>query len=585
MKLVFILILLILSLMAVVGVFLINSVVGFYIGEFSNQMSESFSDNQNFVEALRQAATEDNAPAQLAQVVEAYAAPLGIDGGQRKFFILDGGTGAYLGGNDPGDISIDLTPNILTALGGEVGYKLRETDAFFDCAVPFPGNSGSYIVYIRDTKANLRRLTSDLFMIVVQAVLFGLAISIVLSFFLSKTMSTPIENLTLSATKVASGDFSQPLEVRSTDEIGVLTRTFNNMARVLQETIETVESERDKFGALFQHMTDGVASFDRSGAIVHMNPAAIALLNLRFIEGMTYDQVLGHIAPFQDVMLLKPPEFIEHGVTIGNKHLQIFFAPFGGDTAEGGALAVIHDVTEQQRLDEVRREFVSNVSHELRTPLTNIRSYAETLTESSDIPMETIMGFAQVIVNEADRMTRLVRDLLTLSRFDYGQANWNPELFSFADSLQSVYDVMLLEAGRHGHKLTLDILPGLPDIWGDSSRIEQVLLNILSNAITYTPDGGLIELSAGQVADEIWCRVKDNGVGIPVEDLPRIFERFYRVDRARSRQSGGTGLGLAIAKEIIEAHHGYIDLQSHYGHGTVITMTLPISRNKPEETP
>ncbi len=589
MRLVLILIVLILSLMAVVGFFLIDSVGLFYRDEFARQMRETISDNINFVQTLVVKAGEPNPVDAMAQVVDTYAAPLGLDGGQRRYYILDGRTGRRLGGDEPEEgESIPLTPNILTAMSGEglAGSEFLAREDYFDCAVPISSGENFFILYIIDSKQSLKRLTGDLFGIVVQSVLFGLVISILLSFFLSKTMSLPIENLTRSAARVASGDFTHPPEVRSQDEIGVLTRTFNDMSRVLKQTIETVENERDKLGTLFLHMTDGVASFTHDGLLMHMNPAAISLLSLEQCEGTdgtSYDEVLGRIAPLEEIQALRPPEYAERSVPVGERTLQILFAPFGVESGERGIIAVIRDITEQQRLDRLRREFVSNVSHELRTPLTNVKSYAETLLDAPGLPPETIEGFASVIVSEADRMTRLVRDLLALSRFDYGRVEWSWEVFSFERTLRKIYASMLMEASRHSHEMTLSVTEGLPEISGDSSRIEQVLVNIISNAIAYTQEGGKIEITAGRVADEVWCRIRDNGPGIPKKDIPHLFERFYRVEKARSRDSGGTGLGLAIAQEIVRGHSGYIQVASAVGQGTTFTVTLPVNPPRPEE--
>ncbi|MPN09935.1 Alkaline phosphatase synthesis sensor protein PhoR [bioreactor metagenome] len=239
-------------------------------------------------------------------------------------------------------------------------------------------------------------------------------------------------------------------------------------------------------------------------------------------------------------------------------------------------LAVIHDVTAQRKTEELRREFVANVSHELRTPLTNIRSYAETLAESGPLPEDTQRGFLQVILNESDRMTRIVQDLLTLSRLDSGRAELNLNRFSLETALQDLYQAVRMEAQRRGHVLELALEPGLPDIVADRERILQVMMNVVSNSIKYTPDGGRIRISAGHRGAFAWVEVSDNGIGIPPEDRPRIFERFYRVDKARSRESGGTGLGLSIAKEIIERHEGLICIVDREGPGLTLRLELKI---------
>ena len=252
-------------------------------------------------------------------------------------------------------------------------------------------------------------------------------------------------------------------------------------------------------------------------------------------------------------------------------------APFDQERDEGGVLVVIHDVTTQRRNEEMRREFVANVSHELRTPLTNIRSYAETLADGAgDIPLEMEKNFLGVILNESDRMTHIVQDLLTLSRFDSGRSELKLEKFPFGAAVRDIYNAVLMEAQRHGHTLTMDLPDQLPDIVADRDRVLQVMMNVVSNAIKYTPDGGAIQISAGRNELRVWMEVTDNGIGIPAQDRPRIFERFYRVDKARSRESGGTGLGLSIAKEIVDRHEGIIALVDRPGPGTTIRIELPI---------
>ena len=239
-------------------------------------------------------------------------------------------------------------------------------------------------------------------------------------------------------------------------------------------------------------------------------------------------------------------------------------------------MVVIHDVTEQRKSEQTRREFVANVSHELRTPLTNVKSYAETiLSAGDDLPKELRENFLGVIVSEADRMTRIVKDLLTLTKFDYGKMEMNISRFAFREAIENVYKAVALDAQNHKHTLTLECPEDLPQVDGDRERLEQVIMNIVSNAIKYTADGGKIEMVAGTRGKNVFIRVSDNGIGIPEKDLPRLFERFYRVDKARSRESGGTGLGLSIAREILSQHKGDIRIESVYGEGTDVTITLP----------
>lgn len=473
-KLVLIMLLLIISLMAVVGAFLMNEIRAFYLDDFYEQMKTVFEDPE-IAEGLYSAADSDTAANDMAEVLRAYSGRLGIDSRSRNYYILKGTTGTVLTGSDSEAENLEITPNIYTAIAGEEGYVSDRSASYMDVAMPFQGAKATYIVYIKDNKSAVSGLSSALLGILGRALLIGLIISALLSLLLAKAMVTPIQNLTKAAERVAAGDFSSKLNSDSNDEIGVLTRTFNSMAAKLEKTLDDLKKS-----------------------------------------------------------------------------------------------------------ESMRREFVANVSHELRTPITSIRSYAETLQDAGSLPKETKQEFLSVIVNESDRMTKIVQDLLMLSRFDVGNIEFSFKRFSFEKSLRDVYSAMLLDAQNHRHRFTLELKTPMPDIVGDMARLEQVLINMVSNAIKYTRDGGSISIIAGSKDDIVWVSVRDNGIGIPKEDVGKVFDRFYRVDKARSRESGGTGLGLSIAKEIVARHNGTIELTSRQGKGTVITMTLPVEGPKNE---
>lgn len=467
-KLVLIMLLLIISLMAVVGAFLMSEIRSFYLDDFYSTMKTVFEDPQCAV-VLQSAANESNAETKMADVLKTYSGQLGIDSGSRNYYILDGETGAVLAGTGSETDNLKKTTNIITAISGNAGYASNHGADYMDVALPLAGKSGNYIVYIKDNKSAVTKLSSVLFSILGRALLIGLIISVLLSLLLAKAMVTPLQNLTKAAERVAAGDFSSKLNSDAHDEIGVLTQTFNGMAGQLETTLDDLKKS-----------------------------------------------------------------------------------------------------------EAMRRDFVANVSHELRTPITSIRGYAETLYDADRMPKETQKEFLGVIVKESDRMTNIVQDLLMLSRFDAGSIEFKFKRFSFETSIHDVYNAMLLEAQKHKHNFTMEFKTPVPDIIGDEPRIEQVLVNMVSNAIKYTRDGGSIAIIAGRKDDVVWVSVRDNGIGIPKEDVDKVFDRFYRVDKARSRESGGTGLGLSIAKEIVSRHKGNIELTSRQGKGTVITMSLPV---------
>ena len=583
-KLVLIMILLVVCLMTIAGAFLVNSVNRFYLNEFYTQMVEVFSQDTEFIRDLVTAREGETDGVQaIDEILVAKMGPLGVDGKNRNYYLLDGDTGQILSSSDDdaGDTLEEITPNLLIALNEKrEGDESDLTASYMDLALPISRGEEDYVIYILDQRATVRELNNQLFQLIIEALVFGLVISVLLSFLLSRAMVTPIRALTRGAQRVAEGDFGHEIQVESHDEIGVLTNAFNAMSRQLQSTLQEVESERTKLSTLFLHMTDGVVAFNQSGEVIHSNPAAEEMLGQAIPVGgaVTYGDLFQDMVPLETV-LTTDRDCLEIETVWGERILLLLLAPFNREK-QVGVLVVVHDVTQQVKNETMRKEFVANVSHELRTPITNIRSYAETLAENPDLPPDTTASFLGVILSESDRMTHIVQDLLTLSRFDSGHSELNLTTFPFAGLLEESCQAMRIEAQRRGHTLRLEGTGGLPAIRADRERISQVVMNVLSNAIKYTPDGGRIVLTAGCTPDRVWLEVADNGIGIPPEDRDRIFERFYRVDKARSRESGGTGLGLSIAQEIVRQHQGSLTLVDRQGPGT--TLRLELKREGPD---
>ena len=580
-KLVFILLLLILALMAVVSAFLVRGVVQFYQGGFYQQMQEVFG-NSAFISDLREAADDPEGAEHMAEVVSAYSGALGIDAGVRSFYILSGDTGKLLASGDGSSEELELTPNIVTALSGSEGYASDSGAAYMDVAIPISSEGNRYVVYVLDNKQTVTALTKQLFTIILESLLVGLLISVLLAILLSKTLVVPIQGLTRAANRVARGDFSEQIPVQEGDEIGVLTETFNDMAARLRDTLLVIENERNKLATVFLHMTDGIIAFSGDGSVTQFNPAAERFLNVSLSdEGAAFDSLFGEIAPLERVLSMGTDEVIEGEKQSGTRSLDVFLARFHGEGAQGGILAVVHDVTEQRHSDEMRREFVANVSHELRTPITNVRSYAETLVDSAgELPPETEKRFLNVILGESDRMTKIVQDLLALSRFDAGEMQFSMTTFDLAESAVSVYEAMRLDVEKHGIDLQIALPTEAIRIYGDRARIEQVIINVMTNAVRYTPTGGTVTMELDAMENMAEVRVRDTGIGIPEEDIPHIFDRFYRVDKARSRAMGGTGLGLSIAYEIVKRHEGQIRIESKVGEGTTVHICLPRLRER-----
>ncbi len=453
--------------------------------------------------------------------------------------------------------------------------------SYFDYARMVHLKDGEYVLYFRYDSEDWRRITSDFNNILLTSLLLSLIISLLLGYVLSKTITGPIVKIMHKAMKIADGHFDRPLDVNSDDEIGKLTSTFNYMAKNLRDTLIQVSSEKSKVETILNYMTDGVVAFNLQGLIIHANPASRELLDGEDMD-LSFNEFASKYSmdiTLEEVMYGEAFSSKEISINVKDRYLDIYFAVFTDEQLNReGVIAVLQDVTEQQKLEMMRREFVANVSHELRTPITSIKSYAETLLDGTLNDCETAHRFLKVIDSEADRMTRLVKDLLELSRIDNMQMQWNIRRFEIDDLVREVAGKMKIEADIKEQSLKVICDDDISVIEGDRDRLEQVFINLVSNAIKYTPPKGSIEISAGRRPNCVYVKVKDTGVGIPQQDIPRIFERFYRVDKARSREMGGTGLGLSIAREIVEAHTGSISIESREGKGTEVLVKLPLQK-------
>lgn len=574
-KLVAMFLLVALAVIIVIGTFTINSVADFYNKDFKNQIEAALT--ADFTDRLSAALTEKQPEQAVFQTAEVFSVRLGINS-YRNYYVLDS-FGASAGGE-----KLAKTDNIITAMGGNIGNKTHSGVGYMDYAYPIKDSNGrtQYILYIRDSKEEVFEVTRNIFTIILQALIMGILLATVLGFLLSRSITTPISNLTAKAEKIAQGEFEHISTVSSKDEIGQLINTFGYMSKTLKATLEEIGEERDKVETVIGCMTDGVMAFNQDGEIIHINPAAKNMLDISDESKIRFDDFfafLGADISLGHFLYLDMYSTVEKTIDYNGMILTAMIAPFRSEKDKtGGVVAVWQDVTKSRKLEEMRREFVANVSHELKTPLTTVKSYTETLIDDDLHNKEMGIKFLNVILGEIDRMNRIVSDLLLLSRIDYNRTDWQKEPFSLDELLRSVVEKLSLDAEKRGHSLTYEASSILPMFKGDRDRIEQVVTNIISNAIKYTPDGGTIRVYAGFVLNEIYIRVKDNGIGIPEGDLKRIFERFYRVDKARSRAFGGTGLGLSIAKEIVEAHGGTISIESKVGTGTTVLIRFPSPR-------
>lgn len=468
--------------------------------------------------------------------------------------------------------------NFIKALKGETGGEKRLENyggrSFFDYAAP----QGGFILYFRCYKDLWQPVLNTFNRMIATSLMIAFVVAFALGYALSKTVTVPLAGIMQKAESIAAGDFGQALEIKSEDEIGKLAGAFNHMAKSLKDTLAEISNEKSKIETILNYMTDGIIAFNLKGEIIHTNPASRQLLKDNDFDGKfnEFSSKYGLGLTLEEILRLDSLNGREITINADDRSLRVYFAVFTDEAKKpGGVITVLQDITEQQKLENMRKEFVANVSHELRTPLTSIKSYAETLLDVGPEDRETSEKFLRVINSEADRMTRLVRDLLQLSRLDGGQMQWNIQEISLAELVKSSVEKMEIEAANKNQKLECFFMDEGLFINGDYDRLQQVMLNILSNAVKYTPKGGMITVRAGKMQNEAYIAVADTGIGIPEKDIPRVFERFYRVDKARSREMGGTGLGLAIARDIVEAHSGSIILKSEIGKGTEVTVKLP----------
>ena len=345
----------------------------------------------------------------------------------------------------------------------------------------------------------------------------------------------------------------------------------------LKDKLNEVSSRKNQIETILLHMTDGIIAFNIKGKIILINPAAKKFLSIS-PEDNTFDDIFGKFKldiNTEKVIYLDSWTSTEQRIQVDDQYVKVLFAPFKNEEERpDGVIAVIQDITEHVKLDNMQKELVADVSHELKTPITSIMGYADTLLEGG-YDEETQTKFLNVIASESRRMARLVTDLLTLSRYDSNKKKTRKETFDLGDLVKRCQEKLAIEIKKKGHKVTSFVTADVPPVYADKDDIERVVLNILTNSIKYTPDNGEIKIYVGFVYNDAYIKIFDNGIGIPEDDLSRIFERFYRVDKARTREMGGTGLGLSIAKEILDKNGGSIDIKSKVGEGTEVVIRIP----------
>lgn len=444
-------------------------------------------------------------------------------------------------------------------------------------------NKGQVIgaIYLVADIESVYKQVDDITNIFITGTLIAMIITAVLGILLSRTITKPIVEMKRQAYAMARGNYSRKVKVYGVDEIGELADSFNTLTKRVQEAQAMTEGERRKLSSVLAYMTDCVIATDRRGKVILINTPAEKMLRVKHesANGRSIIDVLdiGDTYQFEDLMEVDGSLTMDRSTLDKPYVLRANFSVIQRETGfNNGVIAVLHDITDQEKVDQERRDFVSNVSHELRTPLTSMHSYLEALSDGAWEDKEIAPRFLEVTQNETERMIRLVNDLLKLSRMDGGREQLEKSFVNFTDFFNHIIDRFeMMKKETIMFKRHIPREPVIIEI--DEDKVMQVLDNIISNANKYSPDGGRISFYLKKFEDEIEVSIADEGLGVPDEDLANVFDRFFRVDKARSREMGGTGLGLAIAREVIEAHGGRIWAERNKNKGTIIKFTLPYS--------
>ena len=600
-KLIIIYVLLILFAMQLIGVYFVNALESSFTKNFSDSMNNDAMLLAQYVSEKNLSTDPDARPEDMKKSRE------DLDKLVKDWFQINNSEMQILNANgevismsqpDPAILGQKNTQQVVTRAlqlqnNKETERNITDVDGLRKKMLARPVmKDGKVIgaVYIvksmEDLYANIARINQ----IFITGTLIALALTALLGTILSGTITSPIKEITKQATMVAEGDFERRVRVYGQDEIGQLSNAFNNMTARLKEALAINEEEKEKLTSILTNMNDGVLATDERGRVIVMNPRAKEMLGAdeQVAIGMDLFTLLGiprepELLQAQDsvqVKLIAIPDSREE-----DEELQVRLSVTSIHRREkgiSGNIVVLQDVTEQEKLEWSRREFVANVSHELRTPLTTIKSYLEALEDGALEEPELAKRFVGVTRNESERMIRLVTDLLHLSRLDSKEAGLKKRMTDVGEMLEDVADRFSFQLRQRHIGIGIHVEPAVGQVLLDRDQIDQVLDNLVSNSIKYTGDGGHLAIRA-RLKDnggQLEIEVEDNGIGIPKKDLSRIFDRFYRVDKARSRNMGGTGLGLSIAREIVKAHGGTITLDSELNQGTKVAFTLPVKHEE-----
>ena len=436
------------------------------------------------------------------------------------------------------------------------------------------GQNVKYIIFVQMDATTIKSSLTRTIGTICIAVLLALALTGLLGVIFASTITDPIALLTRKANLLAKGRLEQHVAVQSNDEIGQLTRSFNTMAKELRKTLTEMESQNNKLEIIMHNMTDGILAFDERGVLLHANKICYEMLDIDEVK-ISLSWLLNKIGVDKNAISDKNND-IDITIEENGKYINVNLIPYSVSRRNiNGIIAVLHDITKHQQLDDMRKEFVANVSHEIGTPLTTVMGYTELLLDGAIEDKELATGFLKEIRVAAERMKLLRDDLLDLSRFDTKVNKFNKTIIDLVALIEGCVRQNIIVAANKNQKIIFDKPDKEMLIFADMGRINQVLTNIVSNAMKYSMEDSTITITVEEKKRSYYVSIADNGIGMPKEALDRIFERFYRVDKARSRALGGNGLGLAIAKEIMDAHHGRINAYSELGKGTTMVLIFP----------
>ncbi|MGU3470701.1 two-component system histidine kinase PnpS [Paenibacillus sp. D51F] len=445
----------------------------------------------------------------------------------------------------------------------------------------------SDIIRLSYSLETVERNINRLWTVLIIGLLLLFLVAAVVSYRIAKGLTSPLEQITDAAKRIRSMDYSVRVDVHNKDEIGELGAAINSMAEGLQVQMNRIQQNETQLYSVLDNMTSGVVMIDPAGRMMLLNRRAEEVLGFEHREmvGRPYSEAKQQFELSQIIQQgLEKQEAVHEEITFyfpEERLLELNLVPvYQSDESFGGLLLVLHDVSAIRRLERMRSEFVANVSHELKTPITAIKGFAETLLGGAVNDPVMSKQFMQIIYDESERLNRLIGDILELSKIESRRVPLQFSPIDLASFMERSMTILESEAARKSITMTLDNAPGIY-LEADEDRLRQVVANLLQNGISYTPEGGKVSVRTSLVHGEggsemVQIRIVDTGIGIPRKDLPRIFERFYRVDKARSRVSGGTGLGLSIVKHLVELHHGSITVDSTVGVGTAFTIELPV---------